>query len=452
MDAFTPPPPSGLESPEPSSRTRRRYPLLFWVLLVLSVLLLAVGLSSLVTYSILSSRTTVISPDAAAWDQIDPQRISSGLAVWTLTGIGPAQVYRQAMSLNELETAAMTCLTVPTLTDQQRIGWLAVLARRQAEAGDTARSRAYNRWVTTLIYLAPTLSDWQRIQALQEVAATWIALDDTPLAEQALSQLGDGVQNSPELSLAVRRQMMQQIATKYQQLGLTQQARVVAAQGVSALAPVSTTLPTVDPLNWLQLALPADDDVQRFHAARVAEAQRYVDSWIADQGTVSRSQIQALAGALLDEDIARRVYYERYLGQEALGDDRRLALLWDQVQWLVLKHEVASQLSGQRLVPSWEAELPAIRQTLHDAFGELIATMLRRIDTLPADEQPAAQAIVYRQALMWATLGLYPDADTVFLANALSEAISQLPPTGGLRLQVGLDAEKHLQLSWGSGE
>ncbi len=444
MEAHLPP------SPPPSSPppARRRYPPLFWVLLALLVLLLVVGIGSLTAYFVLDQRQPQVSPQAAAWEQLDGSRVSAGLAVWALTDIEPAQVYRQAMSANELESAVMTAITMPALDDLQRIGWLAVVARRQATLGDKARAQAYTTWTGQLVFLGPALSDWQRLQTLQELSDIWIKLADQTQAENILVQMRYGVQASAELSPTVRRQFLQAIADRYRQLGLNTQARTVAAAEVSASPEISGTLPAIDSLSWLRAPLPPDEDVRRFRAARVAEAQRFMDSWLANQGQVERSQVESLAGTLLDEDIARQVYYQRYLGTEGLDADLRLALQWDRVQWLILKYRVADGLYGQPLVSNWQADLPAIRQTLSEAFTDLIDLMLARTDDMPPQEQAAARGAVLRRALMWAILGQYPDADTAALVEDWQQSTAELERGSGLWPYLSLDATGQLRVSW----
>jgi hypothetical protein len=167
-------------------------------------------------------------------------------------------------------------------------------------------------------------------------------------------------------------------------------------------------------------------------AKRKAEAQAFVDSWIANGGQTSRGQIRALEATLIDEDLRRTSFYQQQLADEALGVHQRALVLWDQAQWLIIKNRIASGLMGISLVPNWEAERPAIRQNLHDAFVELQKTLADSITLLPTQQQPEAQIDLYRNALIWARIGLYPDADQIFLGNAMNDAIAQWSDATGV--------------------
>jgi hypothetical protein len=172
-----------------------------------------------------------------------------------------------------------------------------------------------------------------------------------------------------------------------------------------------------------------------------------VDSWIANGGQVSRGQTRALEAALIDEDLRRTAFYQQQLSDEALGVQQRALVLWDQVQWLIIKHRIASGLMGISLVPNWEAERPAIRQNLHDAFIELQQALMDAIALTPAQLQPGAQASLYRDALIWARIGLYPDADQIFLSNALNDAIAQWTDATGVVPVATIDEEGRVSFS-----
>lgn len=442
----SPPPPS------PAAPARPRRPLLFWLLLALFVLLLLIGLGSLTAYVVLSRQQPSLSPHTPILDQMPTRQISAGLAVWSLTDIAPSEVYRQATSGQEWDTATLIAVGTPDLPPVQRLGWLTVLARQQATTGNQAEAGVLNELAGDLLVLEPTLSDWQRLQALQQVADVWLMLGDNERGRLALAQWRFALQNSPDLPLTVRRQSQLALADRYQALHDAKEARAVAAVDLSPTAVVTPTLSPPDPFLWLQAALPPDENVTRFHDARVRAAQDFVDAWISAQGHVPAGQVQALAAALLDEDIARRAYFERYLAEESLSDEMRLALLWQQAQWLARKHQVAAGLLGQPLIANWQAELPAIRQRTHDSFARLVEEMLAYTGSLPAEEQTSARAAVARQALIWGRLGLYPDADLGVYVDSLQQSMADLAPEAGLWPHVWLDENGALQVSWQAQE
>ena len=403
---------------------KRRLPPIFWVLVALLALLLLVGVGSIGYYIFLTIDAGKTEELTDIWSDLDAGGISPGLAVWTLTDIEAEQVYRQAMANDELASATAMALTTPALPNTQRLGWLTVLARRNASAGNQATARHLLDLAADIAILEPTLADFQRAQTMLDVAREWSAMGESEKARKQLDHATLIAQRSTTLSPPIRQQILNGIAEIYVSLDDLDAARAIEALSSGGL-PAANTPPPPDPLAPLRNELGYPPDMAQDVAKRKAEAQAFVDSWIANGGQTSRGQTRALEAALIDEDIRRTAFYQQQLSDEALGVHQRALVLWDQMQWLIIKNRIATGLMGLSLVPNWEAERPAIRQNLHDASAELQKTLADSITLLPTQQQAEAQVSLYRYALIWARTGLFPDADQIFLGNALNDAVGQ---------------------------
>ncbi len=437
----------GPATPSPAFSTptvvkQRRISPLFWVLLVLLVGLLLIGLGSIGYYALLTQQQNSANSWSDAWDSLDPEQISAGLIIWSLAGGEPEQIYRQAMAGDSLESATAISLTTPTLPDIQRLGWLSVLARRFAITGDRAQAELLYQVAADLALLSTGLGDNQRAEALLAVANGWVDLDKPKRGRDLLQQVTTIAQSSPELTAPIRRQLLENAAETYERLRDIDQAQTTRALPADLTA-LPTPHTTVDLLATLENPLTYSDQVLAFQAARVMQAQAYVDTWIEREGSTSATQTAALATALIDEDLVRAAYYEQMLGNESLPSSLRAQVLWDKIQWLAIKHQAAKGLYGVDLAPNWVAEKPAIRQTLHDAFIELSELLVLQNQTLPPEQQAEALTQVYSTLLVWSRIGLYPDADQVFLANALNDTLDQWSDAFGIFPQtiIGEDGE-----------
>lgn len=411
------------ESPSP----RRRLPPLFWALTLLLALLVIVGVGSIFYYFTLTRAAAPAAGHDSPWDNLAAEDVLAGLAVWSLAEAPPEELFRQAMAIDAVETAAAATLTTAALTDEQRLGWLKLLARRQAAAGQQPQAAGLNQLTADLALLAPDLGDVQRAEALIAAAAVWDVLGRGADAHSLLVEATRVAEIGPELAPAIRRRLLEQIAEVYTTLGDHAAARAVRALPADAPALPPAALPGPDPLAFLATPPPYNDEIIRFQAARVRQAQAYVDAWVARSGQIGRGEAQMLEGALIDEDLARAVYYDQRLRDPALTPADRAALLWDRIHWLLIKYRAASGLYGAPLVANWIGERPAIRQNLHDAFVALTATLRAQIDALPAAEQAPAAHLLHRRLLIWARTGLYPDPDLRSLANALNDALRRWP-------------------------
>ncbi len=424
--------PSSTPIPEPlPPKTRQPLPPIFWLMVILLALLVLVGVGFIGYYIILTQESGQTEDTGDIWNDLDPAAISPGLAIWTLTDVAPEQVYQQAMANDDIASATSMALTTPDLPNTQRLGWLRVLARRYASRSDRTTAGHLLELAADIAILEPELADYQRAEALVDVAQQWSDLDQDKQARNMLDNATLITQRSATITPPLRQQLLGGIATVYESIGDFEAARAIEALSSGGLPSATATKPA-DPLAPLDIELGYPEDLAQDIARRKAEAQVFVDTWIASEGRVSKGQILALEAVLIDEDIRRTAFYQKQLTDEALGIQQRALVLWDKAQWLTIKRRVADGLMGVSIVPNWEAERPAIRQALHDTFIELQQALTESITLMLSQQQPEANINLYRDVLIWARTGFYPDADQIFLGNALNDAIAQWPDASGL--------------------
>ena len=389
-----------------------------------------IGVGFIGYYFFLTQQSEQIEDTTDIWYDLDPAAISPGLAIWTLTDIEPEQVYRQAMANDDIASATSVALTTPDMSNTQRLGWIRVLARRYAVSDRTTAAHLLELAGDVAI-LEPDLADYQRAEAFVDIAQQWSDQREDKRAREMLDNATLITQRSATLTPPVRKQILDGIATVYVSLGDFEAARAIEALSSGGL-PSAKPPKSPDPLAPLNNELGYPDDLARDVSRRKAEAQAFVDSWIASDGQVSRGQVLSLEAALLDEDIRRNAFYQQQLTDEALGIQQRALVLWDKAQWLIIKRRIADGLMGISVVPNWEAERPAIIQNLHDVFADLHPALTESITLMLSQQQSEANINLFRDILIWSRVGLYPDADEVFLGNALNDEIAQWPEATGI--------------------
>ncbi len=406
---------------------RRRPPPIFWALIVLLFVLLAIGVGAIVAYVKIS-----YSPTSALWktpwEMPEPQRISAGLAVWSLAGAPPDLVYRQAMATDELDTAAAITLLTPNLPSNQRLGWMNVLAHRFIPIERQADARIFLQYTANLAMVLPDLPDYLRAQILVQTAEGWTDLKEKENAVQNLEQALTIAQFSPELTPALRKTLLTDIGKHYIQLGDIARGQAISAIPVLDYAPAS--LPTFPLAPILQKPLVYPEAIAKLQKERQDAAQFYVDDWGQRGGAASAAAARNLENSLIDEDLGRQVYYREQLAREEMNGDDRARITFDEVQWLAIKYRAASGLYGVPLVANWTAERPAIGIALRDAIVALHNEMNAYVATLPEDQQPAGRVAMDRLIMGWAVTGIYVGANLDVIADGLNQDVAVWDATG----------------------
>jgi len=389
--------------------------------------------------------TRAASPSGTAnltpWEELQPRAILPGIAVMSLAGFSPQQVYRQAMSQGAIETATAEALTNTSLPESERLGWLLVTARRQALLGDAVQAAHLYQLAYDLALLKPNLGARAQADVLIQVGEGWLSLGYEEDARGALGQAMLLAQKGAGLSEPVRRQLLDRVAAAFEQMNDVDAARAARAAPVDKF--LSEWTQTPDPLAILlaKERPPYPDRVQQAVDERVVRSREYVQSWAEREGQVAEGYRLALENALLDEDLLRSVYYDNQIADVSLDIGVRSLLAWDRIRWLIIKRRVADRLYGDAIVPRWTESRDAIRQEVHGAFIGFREPLLLFIDSLPDEQRRPASYNLARNALMWARIGLYPDANQIELATSLNEALSAWTNARGLQVQAVIEGE-----------
>lgn len=398
-----------------------------WLLIGLAagmVVLALAGAALLVTYFVLArqpvANDTWINPLAA----VKTEAIAPDLAVLTLAGETDERVNRAAIDAGEIETAYATLANSLLMTDNLRSGgWL--LLARQSQEKDPARAAVAYQAVMDLASLAPGIGDMGRADLSLQAARGFATLKKVKIARLALKQAENITRYSVNLLPAQRRTLLGQLIDAYQALGDPTTARSIrehlevyaAGPGVAVNAG-SQVLPT------LRGGVVLPEAVVAAMAARQNAAADLAAHWLSTSGSGRDTLAQALGQTLLDEDAARSEFYQT-ADQLSLAD--RLALLHDKLAWLALKYRVAQRGYGVSLAPEWEAQVADIAAALSSTYTELINGYGQQLDTLDATEAVQARVELLRQGVLWARLGLFPDANAEkSLSEQLAEASRQL--------------------------
>jgi hypothetical protein len=358
----------------------------------------------------------------------EPQLISPGPAVWSLAGTPPDLVYRQAMAADELDTAAAATLLTPNLPANQRLGWVNVLAHRFIPGKRQADARVFLQYTADLAMVLPDLPDHLRAQILMQAAEGWAELDEKETATWALEQALIIAQFSPELTPALRKNLLTDIGEQTIQLG-----DVARGQAISAIPVLDygVTPPHAFPLDpILQQPLAYPEAINNLQKERQQAAQFYVDDWSQRGGVASAGAARALENSLIDEDLGRQVYYRDQYAREDLEGDARARVIFDQVEWLAIKYRAASGLYGAPLVPQWQESRSDIGIDLRNSIVALHNEMNAYTATLPEDQQPAGKVAMDRLIMGWTVIGLYVGANLDVITDGLNQNIADWNVTG----------------------
>jgi hypothetical protein len=415
-----------------ASTQKHRSPALFWILIALIVLLLIFGIGS-IAYYFTSGSTSRGSSKALwqdPWNMPEPNRITSGLAVLSLAGPAPSYVFGQAMAINDLDTMAATALLNPNLSANMRLGWLNTLAHRYVLAKNRdADARVFLRYTADLAMVLPDLPDYRRAEILLETASGWGKLKDSESEQWALDQALIIAQYSPQLSPALRKNLLEDISLYYKHVlensAKSQEVRSIEVPDTEPAPPATSVLETV---RLAPLVYPPD--IETVINDRRQAAQRYVDEWTLNGGKVAAETTQNLGSKMVAEDMALQGYYQAELGRTDAADDYRSRVLFDQIDALARKYRASGKLYGVSLVPDWENDRTNIGISLRDSIVILHGELNTLINGMQPEDQPANRVAIDRLVMGWTILGLYVGADKNVIADALNNDIAALNQPG----------------------
>lgn len=411
----------------PLPSTQRGQPPIFWILIGLLMVLVIVGIGSIAYYVKLTYGPTPALWEHP-WDMPEPERISAGLAVWSLAGAPSDRVYREAMAADELDTAAALALLTPNLSANQRLGWVEALANRFIAAGRQPDARVFLQDTADLAMALPDLPDYLRAQILIQASEGWGELGDKEKARWALSQALVIAQFSPELNPSLRKNLLNDIGKRTIALGDTARGEAISAIPVLTYTP---TAPPEFPLDsLLQKPLAYPEGIVSLQQERQQAAQHYVDDWSQRGGQAAAGAARLLEAALVNEDLGRQVFYQDQFAREDLAGDDRVRVIFDQVEWLAIKYRAASGLYGAPLVAEWTANRTDIGIALRDSIVALHNAMNEYVATLPEERSPAGKVAMDRLIMGWAVIGLYAGANLNVITDALNQDIAAWDVSG----------------------
>jgi hypothetical protein len=398
-----------------------------WLLIGLAagmILLALAGVALLVVYFSLvrqpATQDVWTNPLAA----VKSDAVAPDLAVLTLAGEVDERIVRAALDANETETAYATLANSLLMTDNLRSGgWL--LLGRQSQEKDPARAAVAYQAALDLASLAPSIGDMGRADLSLQAARGFAALKKIKIARLAVAQAENVARYSVALLPAQRRTLLGQVADAYRAVGDPAAARNIreridayaAGPGI-AVGAGSQIIPT------LRGGVVLPEAVVSAMAARQNAAADMAARWLSAPEGGRDALAKTLGQALLAEDAARSEFYQT-ADKLSLAD--RLALLHDKLAWLGIKYRVAQRGYGVSLVPEWEAQVADIAAALSSTYTELINGYGQQLDTLDPTEAVQARVELLRQGVLWARLGLFPDANAEKALSAqLAEASRQL--------------------------
>ena len=406
----------------------------FLMALTAGVILLAVAgivLLGAYFYTSRSSSATIsnwVNPLAA----VEVKAVAPDLAALTLAGETDERVIKAALDAGELETAYATLVYSALLPDAARSGQLLLLGRR-FEAQPQRASVCYQA-LLDLAALGPTLSDIARADVSLQIARTYADLNPE-IARLALAQAENIARYSLTLLPAQRRSTLELVSAAYQAQNDPKAAQAIREKlAVYAAGPGVSLEPKPPLLSTLRGSIVLPEKVTETIVARQQAAAGLAARWLTAEAGERQALATALGDALAAEDAARAAFYAA-AGSLPLAD--QLALLHDQAAWLTIKYRVARGAYGVSLVSEWEGDAAAIGSALAATYTGLINGYGRQLDVLDAAEAVQARVELLRQGLLWARLGLFPDAPEQTLSEQLAEASRQLwTRQGGAGLTV----------------
>ncbi len=406
---------------------KRRPPPIFWVIIVALAALLALGIGSIAVY-VRATYGPTPALWANPWEMPQPERISAGLAVWSLAGTKPSTLYQYAMAGEELDTVAALALLTPRLPSGQRLGWLDVLAQRYAPIHREADARVFLGYATDLAMLLPDIDDQLRADILLDAANAWRGLGEKDRARWTLEQALTLAQYSPYLAKPARKQLFLDIGEQYVQLGDSARGRAVAAipvltEGVPQ--PQTATLTSV-----IGVAPEYPPSLLNLISERENAAQAYVDDWNQRGGQAAAGVTAFLNNRLVDEDLGREVFYDEAFSRENLSPDERTRVLFDRIEWYAIRYRAARRLYGASIAPQWEARSLDLGIALRDAIVALHNDSNEWVASLPAEQQPQSRVAMDRLIFSWAAIGLYVGANLEQISDTMNRDIAALNAAG----------------------
>ncbi len=415
-------------------------PIRKWLFLILISGFLIFVLAGIVAFGayFFTSRREVSLP---AWSDpiahVETENVKPALALLPLAGTSSLEAFSQALEAGELESAYAILVFSLDLSERERVGSFLLLARRYAEAKNTAKAKLCYRQASTIATLSPVLSDFTRADAYLQVGRGLASLKEQGEAKLNYDQAYTIALHSLYLKKAHQKSILDKLVPAYEAIGESQKAEQALEQSTALdlEASDSAEAELADKDREFLLGRPGEptlipQEVTEAEAARREAAYNLSDYLLSTLRQPPDNLTANLAQALQTEDATKQSFYNAEPTESPMLLEK-VALAWHKIRWLTIKYQVASGGYGFSLVPEWETQLAEIQSELSKAYEDLYALHSEQVIALPeADTIDQAWVEVLRQEIEVGRLGLYPNYPEEQLVTKLQEATKKLTAAG----------------------
>lgn len=370
------------------------------------------------------------------WSQFQRARVVPSLALRPLAGEPDRPIIEQALREGEPETAYVALLSSQDIPPQEQVKSLILLGQKYAQVNDRAKAKLCYQAASLLVTLSAAPFDFDKASAYIQVGKALTEIGEKAEAERNYDYAYVLARYGPFLKDTQAVFMLETLASEYTGLGRTVKAQEceIGLNGLSSVTPLPAvaTVPAPDPAE-------PSEEIKTATTRRVRATQRLINS-LGGRKEAQEQARQSLEDALKAEDDLRSWFYEDRLAAVREATEKA-ALGRSQVEWLLLKRQVALQAYGLSIVPAWEKKLKEIESSLDRAYEDYYLARRELVTALP-DPQQAAQGKVdlIREEILLGRLGLYPHADEARLLSDLDRATIELISLSDYGLYVAFPA------------
>ncbi len=399
------------------------------------VLFLLVGIVSLVASFLLARQERPVYGWRDPMDAVVSARVRPDLALLPLGGVPSDTAVREALHVNELDTALAILVYATDLGTADRAGLFVLAGDRFAQAGRLSEAALCFQIAHDLAVLGPDLADVTRFDLSLAAARGRLGVKDEVGLALSLEQAETIVRYSARMQPVQRRQALEQLAQVVAEARGRRAAAELKARLAEEIRRGPTQALTSSMLASFAAPLPSNPDLERIKQERQRRALILSNQWIALGGEDVGPELLDLIEFLQREETARITWYSQLAESGTLGPDQQVTLLREQIAWLLVKLQAARGAFGISLMSDWEANELEIRQALAAAQFELFALLREQALQLP-DQRDIDQAeleLVRLELANWRWghfPGLDPDERDIALTEAVARVRQSLPNEG----------------------
>jgi len=377
---------------------------------------------------------------AAKWEtplsQFQRAKVVPALALRPLADEPDRPIIEQALREGEPETAYVALLSSQDIPPQEQVKSLLLLGQKYAQANDRAKAKLCYQAASLLVTLSAAPFDFDKANAYIQIGKALAEIGEKVEAERNYDYAYVLARYGPFLKDTQAVFVLETLASEYTGLGRLVKAQEceIGLNSLSSATPLQAVATVPAPA-----AVEPSEEIKTATLRRVRAVQRLINS-LAGRKDAQEQARQSLEDALKAEDDLRSWFYEDSLAA-ATEATEKAAVGRSQVEWLLLKRQVALQAYGLSIVPAWEKQLKEIEASLDRAYEDYFLARRELVTALP-DPQQAAQGKVdlMREQILLGRLGLYPHADEARLLSDLDRATIELISLSDYGLYVAFPA------------